>query len=141
VNKRLVYGLVAAVAALSTGSCTDSGPTEFKSPPPTSNPAASGRISALWITPYPEGPEAYFCPHPEQRIGISTCQRLSWSSITAALGGPAMWPSSTPSQTCSSDTGWIMKVNFVDHTHLVYGPCEHPPNIESLKDALVGPAP
>lgn len=32
--------------------------------------------------------------------------------------------------------GWTMKVIFLDHTRLLYGPCEHPSSIDALRVAL-----
>ncbi len=117
--------------------------TAASEPISTASPTASSsvvslshaRISALWLFPYPEGPPGYFCPHPEQRIGISMCLRLDRSDVTGALGNPVAWPAPTPSNNCQM--GWTMKVIFVDHTRLLYGPCEHPPSIDALRVALV----
>jgi hypothetical protein len=68
-------------------------------------------------------------------IGVSTCQRLPGSTITDALGSPIAWPAPTRSNDCQ--TGWILKVIFVDRTRLVYGPCEQPSSIVALRDALL----
>lgn len=135
----LAGALVAVVLALASGSCTgaseqisSASPTAFASVVPLSH----ARISALYLFPYPEGPPAYFCPHPEQMIGVSTCLRLYRSQITDALGAPAPWPSPLLSKN-DCQTGWTMKVIFVDRTRLVYGPCEHPSSVVSLHDALL----
>ena len=137
--------LAAAVVVLAIGSCTSaSEPTPAASPTVFSSvtPAPHARISALYLLPYPEGPPGYFCPHPEARIGISTCLRLVMSDVTGALGNPVVWPAPTPSQDCQTSNGWSMKVLFVDRTRLVYGPCEQPPSIVALRDAILQePAP
>jgi len=132
VRPALGLSLLVAVACTSAAERTTSAPpTAFSSVPPISR----ARISALYLEPYPEGPPGYFCPHPEQRIGISTCVRLDMSDVTDALGNPAAWPAPTQSDDCQM--GWTMKVIFVDHTRLLYGPCEHPPSIDALRVALV----
>ena len=126
------------VVALSVNSCTSaSEPISSASPTAFSSvvPLSHARISVLWLLPYPEGPPAYFCPHPERMTGISTCQRLPRSDITDALGSPVFWPAPIPSNDCQ--TGWTMKVIFVDRTRLVYGPCEQPSDIVALRDALL----
>ncbi len=135
---QLVRTLVAVVVALLIGSCTSaSEPISSASPSGSSSvvPLSQARISGLWLFPYPEGPPAYFCPHPERMIGVSTCLRLTRSDITDALGSPVAWPAPAPSSDCQ--TGWTMKVVFVDRTRLVYGPCEQPSSIVALRDALL----
>ncbi len=135
-RKALVGTLV--VVALLAGSCT-SASEPISSTSPTSFPSvvqlSHARISALWLLPYPEGPPAYFCPHPERMAGVSTCLRLTRSDITDALGSPVDWSAPTPSNDCQ--TGWTMKVIFVDRTRLLYGPCEQPSSIVALRDALL----
>jgi hypothetical protein len=125
-----VVAVIAGSCTSATGSITSATSTAF----PSAGPLSHARISALWLFPYPEGPPGYFCPHPEQRIGISTCLRLHRSDVTGALGKPLAWPAPTPSNQCQM--GWTMKVIFVDHTRLLYGPCEHPPSIDALRVAL-----
>jgi hypothetical protein len=137
VRTQLARTLIAAVVALMAGSCTSaSEPISSASPTaaPSAGPLSHGRISVLYLLPYPEGPPAYFCPHPEQWPG-NPCPGLSRSDVTAALGAPVAWPAPKPSNLCS--TGWIMKVIFVDRTRLVYGPCEQPSSIVALHDALL----
>src|SRR3954471_2837788 len=132
--RRVALGLLLLVAVACTSASepiTSASPTAFSSVVPLSN----ARISALWLFPYPEGPPADFCPHPEQRTGISSCLRLYRSDITDALGKPVAWPAPTRSSGCQ--VGWTMKVIFVDHTRLLYGPCEHPPGIDALRVALI----
>jgi hypothetical protein len=135
---RLVPAAVAALVSVLAGSCT----TAPAPVPPASTkafpsivPSSRARIAALWLFPYPEGPPQYFCPHPKQMIGISTCVRLYRSWITDALGDPVAWPASTPSTDCESR--WTMKVILADRTRLLYGPCEQAAGIVSLRDALV----
>jgi len=138
VRNQLVGTLAAIVVALFAGSCTSaSEPNPSASPTAFSSviPLSHARISVLYLLPYPEGPPAYFCPHPERMIGVSTCLRLTRSDITDALGSPVAWPAPTPSNDCQA--GWTMKVIFVDRTRLVYGPCEQPSSIVALRDALL----
>jgi hypothetical protein len=87
----------------------------------------------LWLIPYPEGPEALFCPHPEARTGVA-CLRLPKAKVIAALGSPVAWPAPTRSHDC--DMGWTMKVTFTDRKPIVYGPCEHPESIDVLRLSL-----
>ena len=130
----MAFGLSLFVAVACTSA---SEPITSASPTASSSAAllSHGPISALYLWPYPEGPPGYFCPHPERRIGVSTCLPLPRSALTAALGSPVAWPAHTPSKGC--EMGWTMKVLFVDRTRLVYGPCEHPSSIVALRDALL----
>lgn len=87
-RKQFVGTLVAIVVALVAGSCTSA-----SEPNPSASPTAfsvislsHARISVLYLLPYLEGPPAYFCPHPERMIGVSTCLRLTRSDITDTLG-------------------------------------------------------
>jgi hypothetical protein len=129
--------VLAAVFVVVAGSCTGAPAPDQSASPVFSSvvPLSHARISALWLLPYPEGPSAYFCPHPERMTGISTCLRLSRAAVTGVLGSPVAWPASTPSHDC--ETGWTMKVIFVDGARLVYGPCDQPSSIIALRDALL----
>ncbi len=135
---QLARTFAVAVVALLVSSCTSaSAPNPSASPTAFSSvvPLSHAPISVVYVLPYPEGPPAYFCPHPERMTGVSTCLRLYRSGITAALGSPVAWPEPTPSDDCQ--TGWTMKVILADRTRLVYGPCEQPSSIVALRDALL----
>jgi len=124
-----------AVIMLVAASCTGASQSNSASPVVTPVvPVSQGRISNLWLTPYPEGPQALFCPHPEARIGDYDCLRLPIAKVTAALGSPVLWPASTRSHDC--DMGYTMRVTFTNAKPVVYGPCEHPASIEALRVSL-----
>jgi hypothetical protein len=107
---------------------------------------AKGSYADLWIMPYPGDAKSIgtpypaegnldLCPHQELRNGPDSCIQLSDSTIYDVLGSQA-WPASTRASGCT--TGWVLKVNLVDGTHLSYGPCApYPPSIVQLREWLL----
>ena len=90
----------------------------------------------LALAPYPVAAETLlFCPHPELEIGPGCSLQLTDSAIYDVLGSDA-WPAPTPSTDCAAP-GWVLKVNFLDRTHLTYGPCTHPSSIIQLREWLL----
>ena len=114
-----------------------------------SKPEPHGPYSSLSLMTFPISPtrifnsteimnrNATFCPHPELLQGAgSRCIQLSDSTLSGALPG-GTWPASTPSTACKIPAGWVLTVNFVDGTQLVYGPCTQPSSIIQLHEWLL----
>ena len=94
-----------------------------------------GPYANLWIFPYPADTSLEFCSHPEAEKAPTNCVQLSDSAISDVLGSRG-WPAPIPSSGCT--TGWVLKVYFLDGTHLTYGPCPpYPPTIVELREWLI----